>query len=70
MIQRFININGASIFLDNAYFNRGVFHVEPNTLGEQCEDCGQHIGDHGSLLRTTVGAFVVCDCGTRYQVLS
>ena len=43
MIQRFININGASIFLDNAYFNRGVFHVEPNTLGEQCEDCGQDI---------------------------
>jgi hypothetical protein len=75
-MRYFIRVNGARFNLDVEAANEGNFHREPDTLDEQCEDCGESITETGDLYgdpRDENGAGVECSelsggCGAFYVV--
>lgn len=75
-MRYFIKVNGARFYLDAEAANEGNFEREPDTMSEQCEDCGEDIETTGDLVgdpRDENGAGVECSnlsggCGAFYEV--
>lgn len=61
----YIRTNGARVYLDEEALAHGEVRVEPGTLSDQCEGCGQEIGEGCHAARDEVW----CDsCGTSYEI--
>lgn len=58
-----IQCNGALVFFEKDSFDAGTLRLVPDTLGEQCEDCGADI-----LNAAVRCGEILCRCGMRYSV--
>ncbi len=74
MSHPYIKINKSRVYLDAKSARDGYFKIEPGTMSEQCEDCGEDIAETGTLygcLGEGNGCGVVCEesyggCGTAF----
>jgi hypothetical protein len=68
-MRHYIFVNGLRVYLDEKKTSEGEFRVHPESLSEQCDDCGEDIAQSGQAV-TLNGKLVnvECFCGMKYTV--
>lgn len=68
-MANYICCDGARVYLDGSALAHGRAELEPGTIGEQCEGCGEELLAGASVHTASIGTSIECDeCGAVYHV--